>query len=224
MRDLTRLSACACAAALVLALLLFGPARRPTGHTVKLQAAQNTASGEGYYRQGRYDLALQFFSKALSQYTSVDDGAGIVRSYNAVGKSYIALGSLDQAEDNPAAGPREGAVGGPSLLFDSSNNLGELYLAKGMPQKALATLQEAPAGAASHDPARAALLDHNLGTAEKNLGNTSEALGYFGQSLATNLSNKLISEAASDYYMIASVYSRDGKYDDALANASLALR
>ena len=200
------------------------PKKSDTVITVKLQADQDTASAEGYYRQGRYDLALQFFSNALSQFTSVDDGAGIVRSYNAVGKCYIALGSLDQAEAILLRAREKARSEGPSLLFDSSIILGELYLAKGMPQEARASLQEAPVGAASHDPARAALLDHDLGTAEKNLGNTSEALRYFGQSLATNLSNKLFAEAASDYYMIASVYSRDGKYDDALKNASLALR
>jgi tetratricopeptide (TPR) repeat protein len=224
MRPLARLTACACAAALVLLCCSSAPKKSDTVITVKLQADQDTASGEGYYRQGRYELALQFFSNALSQFTSVDDGAGIVRSYNAVGKCYIALGSLDQAETILLRARERARSEGPALLFDSSIILGELYLAKGMPREARASLQEAPAVAASHDPARAALLDHDLGTAEKGLGNTAEALRYFGQSLATNLSNKLFSEAASDYYMIASVHSRDGKFDDALKNASLALR
>ena len=224
MRPLPRLTACACAAALVLLSCSSAPKKTDTVITVKLQADQDTASGEGYYRQGRYELALQFFSNALTLFTSVDDGAGIVRSYNAVGKCYIALGSLDQAEPLLLRARERARSEGPSLLFDSSIILGELYLAKGMPGEARTILREAPAGAASHDPARAALLDHDLGTAEKNLGNTAEALRFFGLSLSINLSNKFFSEAASDYYMIASVYSRDGRYDDALANASLALR
>ena len=75
----------------------------------------------------------------------------------------------------------------------------------------------------NRDQARPSLLYHDLGTAEKNLGNPAKALEYFGLSLKSNLSNRLFAEAASDYYMIASVYSRDGKYDEALKNASLAL-
>ena len=58
---------------------------------------------------------------------------------------------------------------------------------------------------------QAALLNHDLGTAEKNLGNSAKALEYFGLSLKINLAGKYFAEAASDYYMIASVYSRDGQ-------------
>ena len=38
-----------------------------------------------------------------------------------------------------------------------------------------------------------------------------------------NLASKLTEQAASDYYMIASVHSLDGRYDDAIRNATLAL-
>jgi tetratricopeptide (TPR) repeat protein len=223
MRALTVLTACALAAAVLLSCSS-SPKKSDTVMTVKVQADRDTSSGETYYRQGRYELALQFFTQALSQFTSVDDGVGIVRAYNAVGKCYIALGQLDLAE-NIFLRAREKARGeGASLLFESTINLGELYLAKGQPQEARATLQEAlQMTPGKPDPARASLLSHDLGTAEKNLGNSAKALEYFGLSLNANLSNKLFAEAASDYYMIASVYSRDGKYDEALKNASLAL-
>jgi tetratricopeptide (TPR) repeat protein len=220
----------ACAAgALVCASLVIvscssAPKRSDTVLTVKIQADQGSASGEAYFRQGRYDLALQFFTQSLSEYTSVDDGEGIVRSYNAIGKSYVALGSLDMAE-NIFIRARERAQGeSPSLFFDSSINLGELYLAKGDAQAARTMLQEtSKMPFPGRRSAQTALLYHDLGTAEKNLGNSVQALEYFERSLKTNLSNKYFAEAASDYYMIASVYSRDGKYDEALKNASLAL-
>jgi tetratricopeptide (TPR) repeat protein len=200
------------------------PKQSDTVQTVKIQADQEAASGEAYYRQGRYDLALQLFTQALSGYTSVDDGAGIIRSYNAIGKSYVVLGSLDLAE-NIFLRARERAQGeSPSLLFDSSINLGELYLAKGDAQSARTTLLNANTMPfPGRRSAQTAMLYHDLGTAEKNLGNSPKALEYFQLSLKTNLSNKYIAEAASDYYMIASVYSRDGMYDEALKNASLAL-
>ena len=224
MRAVTVLTACALATALVLLSCSSSPKKSDTVVTVKIQADQDTSSGESYYRQGKYELALQFFTQALSQFTSVDDGAGIVRAYNAVGKCYIALGSLDQAENILLRGREKARGESPSLLFESSINLGELYLAKGQPQEARATLQEAlQMTPGNRDQARASLLYHDLGTAEKNLGNPAKALEYLGLSLNANLANKLFAEAASDYYMIASVYSRDGKYEAALKNASLAL-
>jgi tetratricopeptide (TPR) repeat protein len=192
--------------------------------TVKTQADQDTASGQAYYRQGRYQLALQFFSNALTQYTSVDDGEGIVRSYNAVGRCYIALGSPDDAEGvflRARERAREEKAG--ALLFDSSTNLAELYLSKGDAQRARAILMEELPAVASRTPNQAAQLYHDLGTAEKNLGASPAALDYFARSLKINLDGKYYAEAASDYYMIASVHSRDGRYDEAAASAALAL-
>ncbi len=192
--------------------------------TVKDQAAQDSAVGEGYYRQARYDLAIQFFLRALNGYTSVDDGEGVTRTYNLIGKTYLATSSLDQAEDMFVRARQRAKGVSDSLLFDSSNNLGELYLARGDAARARDVLLEAlalPAGAQT--PARTAIVYHNLGTAEKNLGEPAQALEYYGKSLQINLAQKLQAEAASDYYMIASVHSREGRFDEAVKNAELAL-
>jgi tetratricopeptide (TPR) repeat protein len=217
----------ACALAVVCMLLVScssAPKKSETVITVKTQADKEAESGESYYRQGRYDLAFQLFTRALSEYASVDDGEGIVRSYNAIGKSYIALGSLDEAEDILLRARDRAHAESPTLLFDSSIALGELYLAKGDAQAARTTLLEAGAiPFPGRRPDQTAQLSHDLGTAEKNLGNSTKALEYFGLSLKTNLSNKYFAEAASDYYMIASVHSRDGRFDEALKYATLAL-
>ncbi len=200
------------------------PKKSDTVITVKTQADQDAASGEAYYRQGRYPLALQFFSNALSQYTSVDDGEGIVRSYNAVGKCYIALGSMDDAERMLLRARERAQAESPALRFDSSVALAELYLAKGDPGKARDILtEEQGAAPAKRTPQQSAQLFHDLGTAEKNLGNSAAALAWFDQSLKINLAGKYLAEAASDYYMIASVHSRESRYDEALANAGRAL-
>jgi len=200
------------------------PRQSDTVITVKRQADQDAASGESYYRQGRYPLALQFFSRALSQYTSVDDGEGVVRSYNAVGKCYIALGSLDDAERMFQRAHDRAREDTPSLRFDSSVALAELYLAKGDPGKAKDILaEEQKADARGRSPQQSAQLLHDLGTAEKNLGNSQAALSWLDQSLKINLAGKYLAEAASDYYMIASVHSREGRYDEALASAGRAL-
>ncbi len=200
------------------------PKKSDTVNTVKVQADQDAASGEAYYRQGRYPLALQFFSQALTQYTSVDDGEGVVRSYNAVGKCYIALGALDDAERMLLRARERAQAESPSLRFDSSVALAELYLAKGDPGTARDILsEEQRSTAAARTPQQSAQLFHDLGTAEKNLGNSAAALDWFDQSLKINLAGKYLAEAASDYYMIASVHSREARYDEALASAGRAL-
>ena len=226
----SRAAVCAvriCLAALAGGVLLScssAPKQSDTVMTVKLQADQMASSGQAYYRQGRYELALQFFSQALTQYTSVDDGEGIARSYNEVGKCYISLGQAHDAEGVfLKARERAREDGAAALLFDSSLNLGELYLVQGDAEKARTVLREQNQPGAVHTPSQTAQLAHDLGTAEKSLGNSAAALDWFGQSLKINLANKYLAEAASDYYMIASVYSKDGRYDEALKNATLAL-
>lgn len=200
------------------------PSRSDTITVVRDQAAQNSGYAEAYFRQGRYDLALQFFTQSLNQNTSIDYAEGITQSYVAIGKTYMAMGSLDMAEDILVKAKENSRVAGPSLFFTSSNSLGELYLAKGDPQKALTVFEEALSmPASSRTPAQTALLFHNLGTAQKNLGNFPKALEYFGKSLDINTAGKLIESAAADYYMIASVYSLQARFEDAVKNAEMAL-
>jgi tetratricopeptide (TPR) repeat protein len=191
---------------------------------MKTQAAQDASTGDGYLRQGRSVLALQFYTQALSEYTSIDDEVGIVTCYNAIGRTYMAMGSLDMAADMFARARARSPDASPSLRFVATNNLGELALVRGDAAGALSLFQEAlamPAGARSDQ--ETGILYHNLGTAQKNLGNYGEALSWYQKSLDINLPRKLVAEAASDYYMIASVHSLQGSFDDAAANAQKAL-
>ncbi len=200
------------------------PPKSDTVTTVRDQAAQNSSYAEAYFRQGRYDLALQFFTQSLNQNTSIDNGDGITQSYVAIGKTYMAMGSLDMAEDILFKARERARTASPSLFFLASGSLGELYLAKGDPQKALAVFEEALAKpASSRTPAQTAQLYHNLGTAQKTLGNLAGALEYFNKSLEINTANKLVESAAADHYMIASVYSLQARYDEAVKSAETAL-
>jgi tetratricopeptide (TPR) repeat protein len=217
--------ATACAAALALLLSCStAPKKSDTVTVVRTQAAQDGMTGDGYLRQGRYVLALQFFTQSLAEYTSLDDEEGIIASYNAIGKTYMAMGSLDMAADMfQQAHDRAGRVS-HSLLFAASNNLGELALARGDAAKALSIFQEALAmPPQSRTDQQAAVLYHNLGTAQRNLGNYPEALAWYQKSLDLNLSRKLTVEAASDYYMLASVRSLQGSYEEAAKGVLQAL-
>ncbi|HET6487049.1 MAG TPA: tetratricopeptide repeat protein [Spirochaetia bacterium] len=219
-----RWATCAVCACMALASCSTAPARTDTVTAVKKQAADASAVGDGYFHQGRYDLAIQFFDQALSYSTSVDDQAGIVLASIAIGKVYMTAGSLDDAERILAEARDRARAADPRLLFLSSINLGELYLRKARPQDALAVFEQAKTMPDSaRTSAQNAILLHDMGTARKSLDDLPGALGLFTQSLKINLDLKLGAEAASDYYMIASVYSKQGDYDNAARNAQLAL-
>jgi tetratricopeptide (TPR) repeat protein len=224
MRARCALAVLACTLLLPLMDCSSAPPASDTVSTMKTQAAQDSSYGEAYLRQGRYELALQFYTLSLNEHTSVDDREGVIKCYNAIGTTYLAMGALEKAEEVLLRARGLSRTAGSSPLTVSSINLGELYLAKGDAQKALDVLQEAlglPAG--SRTPAQTAVLYHDLGTAQRNLGDSAKALESYGLSLEANLKAKRVEMAATDYYMIASVHSREGRYEEAAKSAGLAL-
>ena len=200
------------------------PAKTDSASAVKNQAAADAATGDGYFHQGRNELAVQFFTISLGEYTSIDDSEGVIRVYNALGKTYIAMGSFSMAQDILTRAQTMARDTKSGSLFETTLNLGELYLFKGEADTARATFEQAlamPAGARTS--AQTAILYHDLGTAAKNLGDEGKALDYYAKALDLDLAGTLNEQAASDYYMIASVHSLAGRYDEALKNATLAL-
>jgi tetratricopeptide (TPR) repeat protein len=212
------------AAALVVAACSSVPRTTGEASDVKNRAAEAAASGNAYYRQGRYDLALQFFTQALSENLSVDNEAGVVQSYNSIGRVYLAVGMDSEAE---AAFTKANAIAvrlGGESLFVTSNNLGELHLRRGDARGAVEIFERVVGGSLKDvPPGQLGLLYHNLGSAYKATGDLSRALAWLQKALALDLDQKLFEEAAADYYMIASVYSKQGDYAAAAKNAALAL-
>jgi len=211
-------------AALLLAACSSAPKQPDRATDVKNRAADAALSGNTYYRQGRYELALQFFTQALNENLSVDNEAGVVQSYNSIGRVYLAVGMNDEAE---AAFVKANAIAvrmGGEPLFVTSNNLGELSLRRGDARGALAIFERVLEGSLKDVPRdQLALLYHNMGSACKATGDYPRALEWLGKALEINLGERLYEEAAADYYMIASVLSKQGDYASAAKNAELAL-
>jgi len=212
------------AAVVVLAACSSAPKKPGEATDVKNRAAEAALSGNTYYRQGRYDLALQFFTQALNENLSVDNEAGVVESYNSIGRVYLAVGMHAEAG---AAFVKANAIAvrlGGEPLFVTANNLGELALRRGDARGALEIFERVIGGSQKDvSPQQRAQLYHNLGSAYKATGDLDRAMEWLEKALTIDLDGKLHEEAAADYYMIASVHSKRGDYASAARNAELAL-
>jgi tetratricopeptide (TPR) repeat protein len=212
------------AAAFLLAACSSAPKTSETATDVKNRAAEAALSGNTYYRQGRYELALQYFTQALNENLSVDNEAGVVQSYNSIGRVYLAVGMNDEAESAFVKASAIAVRLGGEPLFVTSNNLGELYLRRGDARGAVEIFERVLGGSLKDvQQDQVGLLYHNLGSAYKATGELDKAMEWLRKALAINLGEKLYEEAAADYYMIASVHSKQGDYVSAAKNAELAL-
>ena len=212
------------AAAFLLAACSSAPKKSDTATDVKNRAADAALSGNTYYRQGRYELALQFFTQALNENLSVDNEAGVVQSYNSIGRVYLAVGMNDEAESAFVKASAIAVRLGGEPLFVTSNNLGELHLRRGDARGAVVIFEGVLGGSLKDiQQDQVGLLYHNLGSAYKATGELDKAMEWLRKALAINLGEKLYEEAAADYYMIASVHSKQGDYVSAAKNAELAL-
>jgi tetratricopeptide (TPR) repeat protein len=201
------------------------PPKTDAVNDVKNAASDATDNGNRYYHEGRWDLALRFFTQALDSNTLVDNLDGVIQSYNSLAKVYMAMGETGIAEQTlMKALPLSKTEGKEAMFFLTSDNLGQLYLQAGDPQKAILYFEQAlalPSGKLSQT--QTAVLYHDMGSAYKSTGDYARAKELFDKSLAINLAAKLGEETAADYYMIASLYSKQDDYSNADKNLQLAL-
>jgi tetratricopeptide (TPR) repeat protein len=193
--------------------------------TMRNQAVGNTASGNSYFQQGRYDLALRFYSQALESNVSIDNLEGTVLSYNDIGNVYMAVAQLDLAETTfrKALGLADGLD--PRLTFTSSLNLGKLYLRKADPASAMAAFDLAMAVAEKGVERRdLAVLYHHFAIAWRDLGELEKAEERLAQALEINVAVKAFEQQADNWDMMASIAARKGDYQTAMGRAETALQ
>jgi tetratricopeptide (TPR) repeat protein len=219
------------AAGAVLAALLAScsTAPRPSEMVIatRNKAAEAAQIGNSWFHQGRYDLALRYFTEALQYNASIDNRDGVIRSTNSIGRVDMALGDMDEAERLFARAAAQAAGASQELVVLSRTNAGELLLARGRPEEALAVFEELlalPAGGAGAmtDEQRAILL-HDRGSARRDRGDYEAARQDLSRSLSLNIAAKRSEAAAADYYMLASVDARQDDLQSAAANLQLAL-
>jgi len=217
------------AVALLLALGLAGcssaPAPSDSVSTVRNQAVENTAFGNGYFKQGRYELALRYYSQALSYNVSIDNREGVVLSYNDVGNVYMAVEQFDMAETTfrKALDLAEGIA--PRYAFTTCLNLGKLYLRKADPVKAMEAFDKARAVPEKDvDRGDLAVLYHNIGIGWRDQGEFGKASESLAKALEINVALKAYEQQADNWYMMASVASKQGDTQGAMDKAETALQ
>ena len=197
--------------------------------TEKLNKAADYAQyGNDYYNQGLYDKAIEFFTLSLSYNGTIDNQIGIASSYNSLGKVYLAKGKQEIAEQyfNEALIIAT-ALNNSLILAQCSNNFAELMLTNKHFEGALNKFQEALSYAENDEnnivpDSDKAIILHNIGTAYKRMDQPDKALEYFERALALNVAGKRFEEAATNNYMIASLYSEKKEYTIAIEYINMA--
>ena len=100
----------------------------------------------------------------------MDNVDGVIRSRISIGQVYLALDRVDAAEDMLTRARAQARTRNQSLFIDSSINLGELYLGKDDPKKALEIFQQALDAGTKLTPGQSGVLFYDIGSAWKSSG------------------------------------------------------
>jgi tetratricopeptide (TPR) repeat protein len=200
------------------------------------QASRNLESGNRHFREARYAEALEFYALALDGYTAMDDSEGRVTALNSIGKVFFLSG------DVPA---RAGGVGNterafssyreayslakrlesPRFVLQSANNLAEVHIRRGENAAALELLEDTlgQRGVRDFSSLELAVLYHNTALVLRNLERYGEALEAAMRARDMNRGAKRFGELASNYYIMSSIYFRQGVLGEARGAAGSAL-
>jgi tetratricopeptide (TPR) repeat protein len=190
------------------------------------QASRNLEAGNRYFREARYNEALEFYQLSLDSSRAIDDAEGQVTALNSLGKTFFLAGENDKAADyyDRALTLAQGSAL-PVLILQSANNIAELQMRRGESAKALFTCREAleTGGKEASGTVELAVLYHNMGACLRDEGEFAAARGCVEQAADMNRSAKRFSELASNYYMLSSIAFRENRLDAAQEAALAAL-
>jgi tetratricopeptide (TPR) repeat protein len=222
----------ACAAILSLGSCSSAPKRAAQAVVgVKNDAAEFSKLADGFMASGQYASALQYYGEALEANLSVDNVEGAIASRGSLGRAYLALGRLDDAERELTDALEDArAFGKPPVTALCLSNVGELRYARGLADG------DAAAGAAladelfaeaeplaAGDEAVAAVVAHNRGVAAMARLDYAAAEAHVARSAAANEKAGRWVELGSNRYALASIANARGDLPGALAWAAKAL-
>jgi len=220
-----RLAAAVALAAVLAAATGCSSAPQGTGEVVarKNEAADFSKLADGFFFEGQYASALQYYGEALDANLAVDNMEGAIGARNSLGRTYLALGRLDDAARELGDALEDArAAGLPGSIALSLSNLGELRYARGDADGAVALFEEAAAVVSPKDPT-SAVISHNRGVIALARGDLDSAEAFLLAAAKVNEKEKRWIELATNRYVLAAVFNARGDLDGAIAWAYRAL-
>jgi len=201
-------------------------AQAPAGEpSLSTQADKLYSEGDGLYRRGEVQGALEKFNQALSLYRRMDDHTGAIKALNLIGRIYYDREQYAKAQEHfEQALAVVQQVGDRRSEGATLNNIGLIYDRQGEYKKALEYLQRAlQIRRELHDQPGEGTNLNNLGLAYKHLGQNVEALEHFEQALQIRRELHDQPGEAQVRNNIGTVYLSQGYYKKALEHFSQAL-
>lgn len=197
------------------------------------EAAKYAEFGNSFFNQARYQQAVEMYRLALDRYIRIDNQLGAISAYNALAKTFLAMGNTEEAELMLQSSLRVLKGLSPfkpedsglrSAAAEAYSNYGELEYIRGDYPQALDWFDQGlTLIAAKSDPDGYAILMHNRGTALHKLEREAEARQSIAEALKINLANDNLYEIASNYYMLAVLDLNADSVERALEHALEAL-
>lgn len=171
----------------------------------KNEAAEYSRLADGFFFAGQYASALQYYGEALDANLAVDNLAGAISARNSLGRTYLALVRLDDAERELLDALEDARASGlPGSVALSLSNLGELRYAQGDAHAAETLFTEAEALVGPKDPT-SAVISHNRGVIALARGEYAEAERFLTAAAQLNEKAKRWIELAANRYVLAAV-------------------
>lgn len=193
---------------------------------IRIKAADYMQYGNQYFDRMEYNHALELYKMALQLNTSVYNEPGIAENHLAIGKTYMAIGTISSgiAHLYKALNITEGSEYN-QLHIRVLAGLCEVWLIADDSTKSSFYIQKALYKAENTrlDNATTALLFHSAGAFYKEAGDLSLASDYFYKASELNERSGEQKKLAANYYMLASIYSLQEQYQTALAYLQKAL-
>ena len=176
-----------------------------------------TQIGQLLAKQGDFERALGFLQRAIGACRRVKNNNGLCKALRNLGVVYCELGDFDEAESAIAEAIDISAAASDRLLYaDLTNNLGAIMNMKGKSSRALELYWESLEIYVENEEIRkAAYTKNNIGISLSELGNVTDAYGYFRGSYETSLKIKDAYLRLIAALNLADVYLKRGNFERA---------
>jgi signal transduction histidine kinase len=189
----------------------------------QLQAARLMNNmGALYYEQQNYSMAIQQFKKGYELATKVNDLSTRIRSLNNVALNLVQINELDSAMVFASTAiALNDSAGSPYLTSFAHRVIGDIYLAKGNYDSALAIFSRSltMAKAQGVKSFEAGVL-HRLGHAYLLAGKLDEAESLLLSSVEFCKENGFLDELSKSHRYLGLIYEQKGRIEDAFFHQS----